>query len=386
MNKKFLSAFIFSILLCFPRRVFAMILSDPVLNYSLDVPEAYELAAADDNGNSLLFTHPNMNVQIVTKVFTVADTSSKEILEISMNKLNADASYDGVTWCGSDCTISFYEMTLDKKNKGRGVCAPLSKKDSYLVVLAFVPEDEFDLYQSFIISILNSLSVDDVTLQNPGVFVTYAFPKSGDKKINLEIGGQKINSVIDKNDEEANQYIVELEYGVLLAYANHPLWKEAWQRYYRLIFRDSYGRLSRVADDVYASLYPISKKENPASPRTALLTTLLSWTQGFEYKRAEEKTDTDFTPPVSAILGVGNDCDSRSMLLCCLMQHYGVDSIMLISREYSHAMCAFDIPEALGQKFDTEYGSYIMCETTANVTPGIIAQDHADRSKWIIVD
>lgn len=378
--------FIIAVLFTFVSGLFAEILVDRSLNYSLDIPEGFELASADESGNSLMFTHPNINVQFVLKVYNQEKSSSLDVLKIAMGKLNAKASYDGVIWFGNDCAISSFEMTLDKSYKGWSVCAPLEKSNSYIVLISYAPEKEFEGCQQFIISILNSLSVSDETAQNPGVFVTYAFPKSGDKKITLEIGGNKIATTIDKSAEEANQFAVDLEFGVFSLYVSHNLWKEAWQRYYRLVFRDSYGRLSGVADDIYKSLYPKSKKQNPKSPNTALLTTLLSWTQDFQYKRETGKNATDFTPPVSVILGAGNDCDSRSMLLCCLMQHYKVDSILLISREYSHAMCAFDIPEAQGQKFDTEYGSYIMCETTAHVTPGMIAQEHADRTKWIVVD
>ena len=73
------------------------------------------------------------------------------------------------------------------------------------------------------------------------------------------------------------------------------------------------------------------------------------------------------------------------MLIAALLNYTGLDTAILISREYSHAMVVTDIP-APGQTFTMEDGrEYLMGETTAKVTWGMIAQNQADRTKWMCV-
>ena len=73
------------------------------------------------------------------------------------------------------------------------------------------------------------------------------------------------------------------------------------------------------------------------------------------------------------------------MLVSILLNYIGIDTAILISHEYSHAMVVTDIP-APGQTYTMENGrEYLMGETTAKITWGMIAQEHADRTKWIPV-
>ncbi len=366
--------------------IHAEILRDPDLNFTLDIPEGFNLTSSDPDRDSYFFTHPEISVNLVLKVYEKENSSSFDILETAMSKLKAKASYDRVLWCENDCTVSDFSMTLDQNYKGWAVSSPLEKENRYIALLAYCPEEAFRNCSQFIISTLNSLSVSEKTSENPGVFVTYAFPKEGKQTVKLNAGGKKITTAFDKSDADANQFVVDLEFGVFTLYASHKYWKEAWQRYYRIVFRDSYGRLSQCAKDIKKALYDDCIEKRPESPETEYLTRLLTWVQSFEYSRdTVTPSKADLTPPVMAVMGKGNDCDSRSLLLCTLMQHAGIDSILLVSKEYRHAMCAFDV-SGQGQRFDTDYGSYLMCETTAKVTPGMIAQEHADRSKWIVVD
>lgn len=382
---KKISAFFISLFL-FCTFLSAEIMADRKLNYSLDIPEGFNVVQADEEHNSYHFEHPNIPVQFILKVYEKENSSSFDILETAMTKLGAKASYDQVSWESLACTVSSFDMKLAGSDySGWAECAPLEKENHFVSVICFANKEQAPACQQFMISLLNSLTVSTQTSENPGLFMAYAFPKTGNKKITLNIGKQKISSTIDSSDEEASQFLVDLEFGVLKLYAKHPLWKEAWQRYYRLVFRDNYGRLSQVSDDIYTKLFPVCLKERKDDPKTEYVTRLLAWTQGFQYERRQTSTSSDLTPPVMAVCGDGNDCDSRSLLLCCIMQKSGIDSILLISREFSHALCAFDI-DGMGQRFDTAYGSYLMCETTAPVTPGMIAADHQDRSKWIVVD
>ncbi|MCF0243097.1 MAG: hypothetical protein HUK25_10685 [Treponema sp.] len=369
--------------------LFAEIISDKHHNFSVDLPEGFNIVQADEEHYSYLFSHPNIPVSLVLKVENKEEHAATDVFSIQMRKLKATYEEAPVYWRsnGGEDLIGSFEMTLDKEYKGWGVTACLESDNgfNFITLLAYAPKGQFDMCQQFIISLLNSLTVNDETCEKPGIFMAYAFPKEGNKNIALNIGKKKISTTIDKSDEEASQYLVDLEFAVLSLYANHPLWKEAWQRYYRLVFRDNYGRLSKASKDIHKALYEDCKKARKEDPDTEYVSRLLSWVQGFKYERNQTAHSSDLTPPVLALCGDGNDCDSRSLLLCCIMQKSSINSILLISREYSHALCAFDV-KGQGQRFETDYGSFLMCETTAPVTPGMIAQEHADRSKWILVD
>ena len=61
--------------------------------------------------------------------------------------------------------------------------------------------------------------------------------------------------------------------------------------------------------------------------------------------------------------------------------------MMIFSPEYAHAMAAVKI-NAPGQTFKNPRtgDEYLMGETTAKVNWGTIAQDHADRKKWMTIE
>lgn len=381
------AAFIFLFFICC--NCFAEIISDSVYSFSLDIPEGFEIAEVSEDQMSYHFTHPNYPVQFILKIYDDSNfNSSKQVLSYTLLKLSASMEIDTFSWNKSpQCAISAFKMVLDKNYSGWSVCAPLKKKGAFIVLLSYTTEDTRQSCEPFIMSILNSLCTDDSYYCFPGIITTYAFPGEGSRDINLNILNNKITTAIDKSDIEAAQFVVEMEYNVLLLYAKHQLWKEAWQRYYRLVYRDSYGRLSKVSSDIIDKLYPLCEKSNPSNPELAYAQTILSWVQTFDYKRDNAtSSNTDFTNLPAVLCGEGNDCDSRSMLVCVLLRAAGLEAFMLVSREYSHAMAAFE-NSAPGQKYEVEGTGreFLMGETTAKVTWGTIAQNHADRSKWIPV-
>ena len=79
----------------------------------------------------------------------------------------------------------------------------------------------------------------------------------------------------------------------------------------------------------------------PASPEE-LLGVLLGWTQGFTYER--NFSGSDFTNLPKAFATETGDCDSRSLLLVLMLNQLGVDAILMVSPDYSHAIAAVDCP------------------------------------------
>ena len=360
-------------------------ITDRDFGFSLDIPEGFEIADYTEDGMSYVFSHPNIPVTLVMKLAEEKNAkSAAEVLNINLKKLNASGETDSFKWNGTVCGISNFSMSLDDNYSGWAVSAPVKIQDYYVILLCYAPESKKGCEQ-FIISTINSLSINNEYLNTPGIITSYAFPPEGSESVLLKIGGKEIKTSLDKSDEEAAKFVIDLEYSVLNLYANHKMWKEAWQRYYRMIYRDNAGRLQQTAKNIYDSIYPELKKSKPQDADIKYAQALLSWVQTFGYERAQSKIESDFTSLPASIKGKGSDCDSRSMLVSVLLNYTGIDTAMLISREYSHAVVVTDIP-APGQTFTMENGrEYLFGETTARVTWGMLAQDQADRTKWIPV-
>ena len=364
--------------------VYAEKITDRDFGFSLDIPEGFEIADYTEDGMSYFFSHPNLPVTLVMKITEEKSKNSAEVLKTNLTKLNAKGDTDSFNWNGTPCGISTFTMTLDDNYFGWAVTAPLKVQNYYVLLICYAPANQ-KACEQFIISTINSLCIDSEFLNTPGIITSYAFPPEGRKAFSVNIGGQQIKTSLDKSDEVAAKFVIDLEYAVLTLYANHKMWKEAWQRYYRMLYRDNAGRLQQTAGDIYNALYPELKKSKPQDADIKYAQALLSWVQTFSYQRAASKNESDFTSLPASICGKGSDCDSRSMLVSVLLNYTGIDTALVISREYSHAMVVTDIP-APGQTFTMEDGrEYLFGETTAKITWGMIAQNHADRTKWIPV-
>ncbi len=381
---------LFAIILIFTGKINAETIEDKDFGFLIDIPEGYEVVDYTQDGMSYHFTHPNIPVDLILKINDLSKTggpeSSTDALNLNMGKLKAEYQGDNFYWNNTQVAISTFKMTIDKKYAGWAISAPTVMNSCYLTLLCYAPEEQESACEQFIMSTLNGLCIDKEAFNTPGIITSYAFPPEGRKEISLKIGGNSIKTSIDNIDEEAAQFVVDLEYAVLSLYGKHNLWKEAWQRYYRMIYRDGYARLSSVSSDIFETLYPLAKKQNPQNADIAYAQMLLSWVQEFHYKRDDDPKKADFTCLPSVLTGTGNDCDSRSLLICTLLKSAGVECLLLVSPEYSHAMAAAGI-NAPGQQYELEGTdlSFIMGETTAKVTWGTIAQDLSDRTKWFPV-
>jgi hypothetical protein len=357
--------------------------ADSDFGYSLDFPEGFSIADRTDDSMSYLFSHDRMPVHLILKLYNnTIYADSGNALTGALSKLSAASeSCDTFLWRDVSCTIARFSMSPGKSYKGWALAVPLTTKKAELVLLCYADAEKENDCEQFILSVLNSLAIDRASYFSPGPVTTYAFPKAGVQPITLTINGKTIQTEIDKNDAEASRFVIDCEYAVLTLYANNASWKEAWQRYYRAIFRDNYARLRKCSLDIYTAIAP-SVKDDP-HPDAALVQALLSWTQGFPYKRGTGKS-ADFTSLTDCLTGTGNDCDARSMLLCVLIENMGTKTALFVSHEYSHAVfgAVLAVPGAKIHEGNTDF---LLCETTAPVKIGLMAQDMSDTSKWIPV-
>ncbi|HUX38014.1 MAG TPA: hypothetical protein VMV44_08925 [Rectinemataceae bacterium] len=256
---------------------------------------------------------------------------------------------------------------------GRGAHGK-SPAEASFALLSFTDSGSFEAYSDFVLSALDCFSIDRLALRSPGPLSQYVlpFPAKRDASKTLVFNDTKLG--LPWSDDEAAQVhdTVNREYKVLAAYADSDtLWQGAWARFYRMVWRESDRRLDRIA----AALDPLLPDDPTDAARI-----LLQWTQGWTYER--DLNGADFVDPLTAAMEGRGDCDSRAMVLAILLQRRGIDAILMVSRDYSHALVGIDVPGG-GQRFPFEGKKWLVGETTAHVGLGMIAASQADWSKWM---
>ncbi len=343
--------------------------------------------AADDN--RFLFEHQGLPVQVLLRAYAnTAFESPRDALTDIFSKLGAAGDIDDTDWRNADTVIGNFTMNLGGIGyTGWAVAARLAEVPGILCSLSYVQNEYAALggVDQFVISCADSLNIDAGSYREAGPITSYAYPRTAKQSYPLNINGTPVTVQLDADDVAADRFVVEREYAVLTMYAESPLWKEAWQRYYRQIFRNSCGRLKSAAFQIQNALSRTMDPSTAMNSKEAdyyLAQQLLSWTQNFTYER--DYTTSDFTPVTAALTGSGCDCDSRSMLITCLLMNMGIPSSIFVSREYSHAVVGvqLDVP---GARLDTEDGIFVLGETTAKVKLGLMAKDMSDSTKWIYV-
>jgi hypothetical protein len=86
--------------------------------------------------------------------------------------------------------------------------------------------------------------------------------------------------------------------------------------------------------------------------------------------------------PIEFLYFREGDCDTRTLLLYTLLDHFGYDVILLTSSYYKHSIIGVDIPSS-GTEVEWQNGHYTLWETTVSSLPsGIIADDMLDFNHW----
>mgnify|MGYP003407951018 FL=1 len=360
---------------------FAEILNSPTWGYSVDLPEEFVLV--DKNGaDSYMFENAFVSSTVILKAYKKEKfSSSLEAMETVMKQLGAEFECAETDWRNTDCIISQFAFNIGgASNTGWAVSSLLQDSKGYVVMLCYSPTEVFYDLEQFIISCVDSLCIDYGSYYSPGPLTSFAFPKGEVQNHTVEIAGEKIDFPLNSNDIEADRFVVEREYSVLSLYQDSEMWVEAWQRYYRQVYKNAYSRLKIAAFNIYNRLIKTCESENP---EIELAQKLLFWTQGFDYVR--DFTSTDFTPITASITGTGSDCDSRAMLLACLLHHMNYDTCLFVSAEFSHSLFGIVLDKA-GAKINIDGRQFLLGETTAQVDIGLVPANMNQTDKWIFVE
>lgn len=359
------------------------------MGFYVDMPEGFYLANGDGK-TRFAFLSPDDGMEFDIISYDPGRYASAQALATdALKKIGSAGEMESFEYQGRSCIFAELVFTIGGAAKkgyavflaGRaaptapadGSAAPAAPERS-IALLAYTNSGDFEAYADFILSCLDCFSMDKAALRMPGPVSQYLlpWPAPHDATKTVAFGDASIELPWSDLEAEQEQGTAGREFRVLQAYGTEgDLWKAAWARTYRMIYRESAARLDRLAIELDRYL-----PEDPTDAARALLV----WSQGFSYER--DQAGIDFVDPLTAAYEGRGDCDSRAMVLSIILERRGIDSILMVSATYSHALLAVDVPGG-GQRFSFDGKDYLVGETTAKVGLGMIAQDQADWSQWV---
>ncbi len=349
--------------------------------YTLDLPVGWEPFDASDP-NKLSFSDPVYGAMLQVTVFAHEADMSAEAMEKELRgQIGAEGEGAPFVFSGREAFLSDVTFTSAGKNlRGyllviKGLDGKIGKEPTEdCLLVCFATVDGYEKALDSIISALDSFSPDREGLLLPGPISQFLspFPDASRETISLQFLGQTLRVAIGAGDRDASQVLVEREARLLAVYKAGQV--DAWNRFYRTIYRDCYHRLDGIVKVVSGALAEKKVPEKEAPLR------ILSWIQGFEFKRTG--TLADFLSPLSVAASAAGDCDSRAILYDAILEHLGLDAILLVSVKYAHALAAVALDRD-GAAFVLDGKKYIVAEMTEPVDIGMISKDMADAKEWI---
>ncbi len=247
---------------------------------------------------------------------------------------------------------------------------------------AIASEEDFAERQPFLLSVLDSYIPSADYRLYPGA-VSRFLELSGDSgeasTVSAEVGGEVIRWNESPAGNQAAQDVIEREALILTAYAGVPeLFYPAWERYYRLVYRDGYHRLDSLASALNEGPLPVSDTDPVVAAKT-----ILSWLQKFEYGSIEGVSD--LLAPSSACSTATGDCDSLSLVLIMLMQRYGVESRLILTHQAHHAVTGLSL-SGEGLRLTDAQGSWLVAELTTELPLGDLPDRLHGVTDWYGID
>jgi hypothetical protein len=385
---------------------FAGPLYSPAWDFRIDLPEGYGYAGGDGK-TRFSFQHPDGAVFNLA-VYTRPGQTMKALVDDTIRRLGSrgDVSYfdyrdklaalleldfpdprGGGTEGnsrppdGGDSRLTGWALCVELGRDGAGAGGP-----PLLLALAYGPAAETGL-TLFHLSALDSIVPSEGERRFPGPIMEFSYPRGAQKKQRL--AGLPVESLIREHDAEAAQALVDRENQILRRYLFSPDWQEAWIRFYRIIYRDSWDRLADAAFRL-ERYWNSSIGENgemtapalaagPGGETRVFAERALAWVQSFAYER--DLLGSDFVNLVSAAFEGRGDCDSRALLWAIVLNQANIPAAIMVSREHSHAMGLGDL-DGPGARFEAGGTKWLVAETTDQVGIGLIGQNVSDVESW----
>jgi hypothetical protein len=368
--------FVFIVILAALAPLHAKPLYSTAWGFRLDLPEGYEFTEGDGK-DRFSFAGPD-DARFDIRVYDGVYTDIKAMAEDIGRRLRNQGETDFFTY--RDKKAALLELRFSGSS-GWGICMELGTPEAgtkrpLLLALSYAPEGskDIDLYH---MSALDSLVPSEAERHYPGPIMEYGFPRGEAKKTVLAETG--LSAQIRENDAEAAQTLVDREFALLRRYQVSENWQEAWIRFYRVVYRDSWDRIAGALFQLERSWNVAAPAANAGSER-AFAEKALAFVQDFKYER--DLIGSDFVNLVSAVIEGRGDCDSRAMLWAMILAQADIPAAMMVSREYSHAMGLADIP-GTGARFQAGGTEWLVAETTAKVDLGLIGKNVSDTTAWL---
>lgn len=353
-----------------PNQLTAEIIGFPDFAFALDLPEGYMLVEKDKNTRfHLSHSIVPADLQIAVYPATQFDSSIQALHHVT-TQLSSTGGEITFEWRFNSASIG---EIISEKIQGWALVLKLTENKGWLALLSYTGKEHYLNVEPLLISSLDAVFTDQGSWFSPGPMTTFAWPNEGEMEVKYTDARRKFSIPMDKAAGLAGQSVIDREFSVLTAYLNTPFVTEAWKRYYRIIWRDSWSRLEKAGFIISSSLPDTAEK---------ITAEILEWTQSFTYER--DRQGSDFLSLPLALVEKKGDCDTRALLMVLLLNQMGIDAILMVSPEYGHAVAAVDIP-GQGARFNSGGKNYLIADTTAPVPVGLIDSEISDSSKWFSV-
>jgi hypothetical protein len=337
------------------------------------MPQGWE--ALESTDTQVTFSGASGQCYFQLKTYPAARfASAEDIAVFTANELRADAEGEPFSYLGEDAMFfSFLFAMNNQPYDGFGLT--INGADYDWIIISFAASPVYERFTPFLLSSLDSFSLDDRGLLSPGPVSRYYQESYGEEEfvnVSVPFRQTRLSMELEKFAMESSTLVVEREAVVLNNYT--PEDADAWSRFYRMIYRDTYRKM----DPLYRAM--IFEGLRPGGEPAALAGELLAFVQNFEYDRTWNLAD--FAAPQEVLISGTGDCDSLAILYVILLKHYGVEGILMVSSRYSHALAAADVTGP-GARFPFEGTNYLVAETTAPVSLGQIEASMSNVEGWL---
>ncbi len=341
--------------------------------YYVNYPEGWKIS---DESNPALVSFADETGAALFQVFVFtkdAFSTVDDLRNYIKNSFKAEGDEEKFKYQGDDAIMADYSFSNGKFNL-RGYFVFIKSKEYSYVLAAYSTVETEKFFHYFILSCIDSFSIDRDAKLYPGPVNQYYFLQSGKKtSIEIPIDNKKIAYTVDQNEVETTMVLIERESKIMAFYANKKNRYRAWLRYYKMIYKDNYQRVKFFTGAINSEFGLNRQKQEDVCKM------LVSWVQGFTF--VSEKPD-DILSPLDALTTLSGDCDSKALLLNIIFDQLGIDSIMVVSEVYKHAGIILNI-RANGAYFTYNGKKYYFAELNAKVDIGKIDRSMADESNWI---
>ncbi|MDR2797592.1 MAG: hypothetical protein LBB80_04550 [Treponema sp.] len=374
-------------LLLSPVLLSASPIASPTWGFRIDPPEGYQLMEGDGKGRfSFRFQEEETQLDLVVYAGALQPDGSRSknpypsvaVLAADVQRrLNSQGAIKPFTYRHKQAVLMELRFSgIHGLSQGWGLCIELESPEQtgekpLLLALAYGPVQRGNI-PDIHFSALDSIVPSPQDRLVPGPITEYQYPRGTQQQVPL--AGLAVEALIYEHDAAAAQALVDREFRILRRYIASPQWKEAWIRFYRAIYRDSFDRLAHAAF-MLERFWNIPELEDRDLAEKAL-----NWVQSFTYER--NLLGSDFVNLVSAAVEGRGDCDSRALLWALILEQANIPAAIMVSPQYSHAMGLADLP-GTGARFTLEGKSWLVAETTSSVSLGRISAQMSETRYWL---